>query len=258
MRNILIIEDDADLCENIKQIFEFNNFKVITALNGAEGIKIAKKKIPDVILCDIKMPGIDGYDVKKNLGSDPSTISIPFIFLSGKAELKDIKYGLELGADDYIIKPFNIDDLYNTVENRLNRIKELNPAAPKANADNVTLGKTKKRLTELEQILVYIKGEPEIIKIADIVVIYSAGDYSNVICIGGEEIQVRKLLKEWEKMLPEQIFFRARNNTIINLRYIIKLEKWFSRTIMIKLKNITEPVIVSQRMSKKLKSKLKF
>jgi len=258
MRNILIIEDDADLCENIKQIFESNKFKVFTALNGAEGINIAKKKLPDVILCDIKMPGIDGYDVKKNLGSDPLTISIPFIFLSGKAELRDIKYGLELGADDYIIKPFNIDDLYNTVEKRLNRIKELNPAVSKEKADNIPQGKTKKKLTELEQILVYIKGEPEIIKIADIVVIYSDGDYSKVNCIGGEEIHVRKLLKEWEKILPEQIFFRARNNTVINLRYIIKLEKWFSRTIMIKLKNIKEPVIVSQRMSKKLKSKLKF
>lgn len=257
MRNILIIEDDADLCENIKQIFESNNFKVYTALNGTEGINIAKKRIPNVILCDIKMPGMDGYEVKKHLELDVSTISIPFIFLSGKAELKDIKYGLEIGADDYIIKPFNIDDLFNTVANRLTRIKELKPLHPGDEHTNKNL-KNQKRLTELEQILVYIKGEPEIIKIADIVVINSEGDYSNVICVSGEVMQVRKLLKEWEKILPEQIFFRARNNTIINLRYIVKMEKWFSRTLMIKLKNISEPIIVSQRMSKKLKIKLKF
>jgi DNA-binding LytR/AlgR family response regulator len=258
MKKILIIEDDTELCANIKQIFELQSYKVFTARSGTEGINSTRKNKPDVILCDIRMPGMDGYSVKNTLGSDPATFPIPFIFLSAKSELHDVRYGLSLGADDYIIKPFSAADLYQTIENRLKRINELKSAPSSETLKSTPKDKRRKRLPGLEQLLVYIKGEPVIIKIADIVIINSDGDYSNVVCADGKKFVIRKLLKDWEKILPEKVFFRARKTSIINLKYIAKLEKWYSRTLLVKMENLSSPVIVSQRMSKLLKMKLGF
>jgi len=258
MKKILIIEDDTDLCVNLMQIFELNEYKVFAAHNGIEGLGLAKGKKPDVILCDILMPGLNGYEVKERLGKDPTTIAIPFIFLTAKSEIKDIRFGLDLGADDYIIKPFEAEALLKTIENRLTRIKELKPACQNKKTKVKNPGNNIVKQRNSDQILVYVKGEPEIIKTDEIVVINSEGDYSNVICSDGREIVVRKLLKDWEKILPEKKFFRARKTTIINLGYIIKLEKWYSRTLLVKMKNLKNPVIVSQRMARVLKKSLGF
>ncbi len=124
MTKVLVIEDEFSVRENIKQILEFENFHAVVATNGREGIALAKKEIPDLIICDIMMPEMDGYEVLKELRNDNTTASLPFIFLTAKSEKTDVRYGMELGADDYLQKPFTTEELLNAIKIRLERQAE--------------------------------------------------------------------------------------------------------------------------------------
>ena len=110
-KRILFIEDDKIIRENTAEILELANYEVTTAENGKVGVEKAKDIHPDLIICDIMMPELDGYGVLYLLGKDPQTSSIPFIFLSAKADKSDVRKGMALGADDYLTKPFDEMDL---------------------------------------------------------------------------------------------------------------------------------------------------
>src|ERR671912_165534 len=119
MKKILIIEDNEEVRENTSEILELSNYKVFTAENGKIGVEIAKKEKPDLIVCDIMMPVLDGYGVLHLLGKNEETSGIPFIFLTAKTERGDLRKGMEMGADDYITKPFDEIELLNAIEVRL-------------------------------------------------------------------------------------------------------------------------------------------
>jgi len=121
MKTILLIEDDADMRENTAEILELANYTVLKAENGKRGVELARRTPPDLVLCDIMMPELDGYGVLHLLGRDPATAEVPFIFLSAKAERSDVRKGMELGADDYLTKPFEESELLNAIEGRLKR-----------------------------------------------------------------------------------------------------------------------------------------
>ena len=121
MKTILLIEDDADMRENTAEILELANYRVLKAENGRRGVEVARKEVPDLVLCDIMMPELDGFGVLHMLGRNPDTAEVPFIFLSAKAERGDVRKGMELGADDYLTKPFEESELLNAVEGRLKR-----------------------------------------------------------------------------------------------------------------------------------------
>lgn len=121
MKTILLIEDNEDMRENTAEILELANYRVLKAENGRRGVDMARKERPDLVLCDIMMPELDGYGVLHMLGRDPATAEVPFIFLSAKAERGDVRKGMELGADDYLTKPFEEGELLNAVEGRLKR-----------------------------------------------------------------------------------------------------------------------------------------
>ena len=121
MKTILLIEDDPDMRENTAEILELANYRVIKAENGKRGVEVAKKELPDLVLCDIMMPELDGYGVLHLLSRDQATAEIPFIFLSAKAERSDVRKGMDLGADDYLTKPFEESELLNAIEGRLKR-----------------------------------------------------------------------------------------------------------------------------------------
>ncbi len=128
MKKILIIEDDAVLRENTAELLELAGYEVRTASNGVKGVEHALKHLPDVIVCDIMMPELDGFGVLERLSQAPSTKTIPFIFLSAKTERRDIRKGMEHGADDYLTKPFEESELIGAIESRLARaaiLKEL-------------------------------------------------------------------------------------------------------------------------------------
>ena len=119
IKTILLIEDDTALRENTAEMLELSGYDVLTASNGRIGIEKAKENHPNVIVCDIMMPEVDGYGVLESLSHDPETQHIPFIFLSAKTEHKEIRKGMDLGADDYLTKPFEEEELLSAVESRL-------------------------------------------------------------------------------------------------------------------------------------------
>lgn len=121
MTKILLIEDNPDIRENTAEILELANYLVFTAGEGKEGVETAIKEKPDLIICDIMMPVLDGYGVLHLLNKNPDTQNIPFIFLSAKTEKSDIRKGMSLGADDYITKPFDGTELLEAVEGRLRK-----------------------------------------------------------------------------------------------------------------------------------------
>lgn len=125
MKKILIIEDNEDVRENTADILRLSNYKVATAENGEIGVKMAEQLKPDVIVCDIMMPELDGYEVLEIIRKNAKTASIPFIFLTAKTEKKDMRKGMNLGADDYLTKPFSETELLEAIQSRLKKHKFL-------------------------------------------------------------------------------------------------------------------------------------
>jgi DNA-binding response OmpR family regulator len=115
MNKVLLIEDDIVLRENTAELLELSNYIVITAPNGKTGLEMAKKSLPDIVVCDIMMPQLDGYGVLEALAKNKETKHIPFIFLSAKTERTDVRKGMDLGADDYITKPFEEHELISAI-----------------------------------------------------------------------------------------------------------------------------------------------
>lgn len=125
MKTILLIEDNVEVRENTAEILELANFKVLQAENGKIGVEIAQSNKPDLIICDIMMPVLDGYGVIHMLSKNTDTSTIPFIFLTAKTERGDFRKGMEMGADDYITKPFDDVELLRAVESRLKKAELL-------------------------------------------------------------------------------------------------------------------------------------
>jgi CRP-like cAMP-binding protein/DNA-binding NarL/FixJ family response regulator len=133
MKKILIIEDNEDIRENLAEILELAGYEAHTAENGKIGVEKAEKELPDLILCDVMMPVLDGFGTLSILSKKPQTADIPFIFLTAKSEKADFRYGMNLGADDYITKPFESNELLSVVEMRLKKSEKLKAAFDNGN-----------------------------------------------------------------------------------------------------------------------------
>lgn len=116
---ILIVEDNEPIRDNTSELLELSDYAVFTANNGEEGLKIALQQHPDIILCDIQMPVMDGYHLLENIRKQPTLNSSKFIFFTASSEKKEIENGLKMGADDYIVKPFAGDDLLKRLKQTL-------------------------------------------------------------------------------------------------------------------------------------------
>jgi len=259
MKKILVIEDDSSTHQIIVEILENEGYKVFSAYNGKAGIQLAKEVLPDLIVCDVMMPGTDGYEVLTNLSGDAATAPIPFIFLSAMVERDNIRQGMELGADDYLPKPFKIEELLKAVDTRFKKQEMLTQSQKNEREKEIDEKKeTDGKVEEDGHIFLEIKDHPKLVKVSSIVCITANVDYSYVFLSEGEKVMVRRLLKKWEEILPEKIFVRIHRSTVINLNYILKVEKWFNHSLAIYLKDFKEPFIVSRRFSSLLKSKFHY
>ena len=124
MKKILVIEDEPAMRGNLRDILELENFLPVIAADGTEGIATAKRELPDLILCDVMMPEQDGHEVLAALRTHAATARIPFLFLTAKGEHADIRSGMNLGADDYLVKPAKVDDLLEAIAARLDRAQQ--------------------------------------------------------------------------------------------------------------------------------------
>lgn len=129
MTTILVIEDEPETLDNLVLMIEMEGFRAVRASNGRDGIDAALREAPDLILCDVSMPELDGYGVLERLRADPRTVGCPFIFLTAKGDKKDLRTGMNLGADDYLTKPASAEDLLEAIHVRLERHHEKEEAA---------------------------------------------------------------------------------------------------------------------------------
>ncbi|MBK9734562.1 MAG: response regulator [Saprospiraceae bacterium] len=170
---ILIIEDNLDVRENLEELLMLSGYEVFTAENGKMGIAKAVEVIPQLILCDIMMPEMDGFGVLRILSNHPKTMDIPFIFLTAKTEKEDFRKGMGLGADDYITKPYDDIQLLDTIEIRLKKSERIKTLFDKSNQglqkffDEAKAQKEFEKLSENREIRKYHKRD----------VIYEAGQY---------------------------------------------------------------------------------
>ena len=126
MKKILVIEDEPAMRNNLRDILEMEHFTPLLAADGREGVALAKRELPDLILCDVLMPEMDGHAVLASLRADAQLARIPFVFLTAKGEHADIRAGMNLGADDYLVKPVRVDDLLEAIAARLERAQQQN------------------------------------------------------------------------------------------------------------------------------------
>jgi len=124
MKKILIIEDEPEMRRNITSLLRFYGYDPVAAENGRAGIEVARREKPDLVLCDVMMPEMDGYGVLSALQSDAGLARIPFIFLTAKGEKDDLRSGMDQGADDYLTKPVVNADLVRAIESRLRRSEQ--------------------------------------------------------------------------------------------------------------------------------------
>jgi two-component system, sensor histidine kinase and response regulator len=158
MKRILVIDDEEWLREMVEMALHQKGYDVLQAQNGGEGIAAARKELPDLILCDVNMDKVDGYHTLSSLRNEPTTASIPFILMTGLADNAGMRHGMELGADDYLPKPFTVEALYAAVEARLRKTQTLRQEAEKKLSDlrdNLSLMLPHELRTPLNGILAY-------------------------------------------------------------------------------------------------------
>lgn len=177
MKKILLVEDDTSLRENVEELLELSGFEVLSASNGRIGVELALSQRPDLVLCDIMMPELDGYGVLEELSLNASTRHIPFIFVTAKTERFEVRKGMDLGADDYLTKPFEEDELLGAIQSRLDKAKQYGDilSGPKISkgreSDIRSLNELKNFFDDHGQLFTFDKDET----------IYSIGDHANMV-----------------------------------------------------------------------------
>lgn len=247
MITILLVDDEPKTRDMLRKFMELQNYSVVTSADGKSGLETAKRIMPDIIISDVMMPGMDGYSFKAALKTDPAYATIPFIFLTSMKDYKDVRKGMELGADDYLAKPVKLEDLSKAIKTQLAKRNEL-----LADYSKKLKQEPKHEYNESEHILIKDKGLPRFIKVATILCILADEKYTRVCLETGEKVIVSIAVKEWEGMLPESVFVRIHRSAIINVGYIEKVDKWFQRGYRVKIKGIPEPLEISRRYYSKM------
>lgn len=207
-QSILIIEDNEDIRESTAEILELANYEVFQADNGKTGVELANSHLPDLILCDIMMPELDGYGVLYLLNKNPQTAATPFIFLTAKAERMDMRKGMEMGADDYLVKPFDDVELLNAIESRLHK-KEKQELFYSKSIDKLThLVSGTQGVKELDKMM----SERKVRTIKKKQIIYYEGDsVSGIYLVLSGKVKTVKLSEDGRELLtglynPDEYF----------------------------------------------------
>ncbi len=172
---ILIIEDNVDIRENTAELLELSGYQVETASDGIEGVRLAKSILPDVVICDIMMPNLDGFGVLQVFSNQPELARIPFIFLTAKTDRADMRKGMEMGADDYLTKPFQEVELLKAIESRLK--KQRPSVSPDSQMNQADLAFAEEALAFLD--FEHFNADKKQQNLSKKSIIYSEGDSPN-------------------------------------------------------------------------------
>ncbi|AFN73908.1 transcriptional regulator, Crp/Fnr family [Melioribacter roseus P3M-2] len=250
MKKVLIIEDNKDLAENIVLLLKEFGYETFCAYNGSDGLKTLFKVQPDIILCDIMLPDLSGYKILSSIKKIDDIEPPVFIFLTAKGERVDVRKGMELGADDYIPKPFTYTELLNSIKAQLDKRNKFLKLPGRIIDNGEESGEL---LTMKDYIFINDRKHPGFYKVQDIACIISMKDYTKVYIGDGRTFLMRKSMKDWEAQLPQNKFVRIHRQTIVNIDFVESLRKSSSNRYTIKLKGGDKEFDVSQRSVKKIK-----
>lgn len=253
-KSILIIDSNYFISNLVSRFLESAGYKVFIAQDAIEGVETAISDQPSVILCNTELNGRDGFDVISELSSYITTNAIPFLFMSSKPTMDDIRKGMALGADSFLIRPFVAKDLLNIINNKLSKVKSLKELGLSEYVGELIHSPDRQKNNT---ILVNYNKKRKLIKKNEIEYITAHGAYTDLYIVGKGRLTVRKLLKEWEKALTADNFLKINRSNIINTYYIKNIEKIFSRSLKISMENSNENFITSQRYTVKVRAKLK-
>jgi DNA-binding LytR/AlgR family response regulator len=245
-KKILIIEDDKGIRENLRILLEEKNYDVVIASNGEDGVLTATTIPPDLTICDVMLPGMDGFEVIKKIGGRNTTPTLPFIFLTAKTDRADLRKGMGLGADDYIFKPFDDEELLQAVRMRLAKY-EIVKSQIEESRDH------RSGYQEHDKILFHVGNHADSVFVAKILFITAARQYTNIFAEGKKHYVVKKSLKTWNEMLPHNIFLQIHRSTLVNMRYVTRIDKTINNTFHISSTHYEKVFEVSRRFSKSLK-----
>lgn len=220
----------------VVDLLEAEGYNVLSAEDGDKGVLIAREEEPDIIVSDIMMPGKDGIEVFKTLQEDIHTAVIPFIFLTAKTDPSDIRTGLGLGADDYVTKPFEPEDLLKSIRVRLEKYKRISSTALQVAGNESP-----------DQVFIKDGESCWLVEFEKIVMLESEGNYVRILFEGNKPL-IGKTLNSFEEKLPRKMFFRANRKQMINLKWVRNIQPWFGSSLLITLKDDTK-VKMSRRAS---------
>ena len=203
---ILIVEDDENIRKNLVVLFSSLEYEVSSVVTAEAALENLTDELPDLILCDINLPVMNGYMLKAKLNENKKTFEIPFVFLTARNTYDDLRKGMKLAADDFIFKPFKANDIIDSVELRLL--------------------KRKARTGSAEDDFIFLKVNNVIKKvfIKNINMVLGENQYSRFYLINGKSHLIRKSLNKWETILPEY-FKRVNRSAIVNMNRIEEIEK---------------------------------
>jgi DNA-binding LytR/AlgR family response regulator len=246
-KKILIIEDEKSIRDNLRILLEAEKFVIETASNGKEGLEKSIEFNPELIICDIMMPDMDGYQVLQSLSEDSKFKLTPFIFLTAKIEKSDLRRGMNLGADDYIFKPFDADELLSAVRTRLNKYEQFKAVIEKTKSNS-------REYSLLDKILFRVGDHSISVPVNNILYLNADRQYTNIYSLNKKHFIVKKSLSDWEEALPQKNFVRVHRSVIVNMNYVDKIEKDLNNHYKIRLNNSEKIIEVSRRYYKKLKT----
>jgi len=251
MPKILIVDDDPQICSVLEQFLRKQGHEVAVAGNGEQGLKTATVWVPDLILCDLDMPGVDGQGVVTTLRQDARLGEIPVIFLSACTERDQIRKSMNLGGDDFITKPAGLQEILATITARLERRQKqqqrLRQSLPEEAASSPAPA----------TVLIKDQNRQQYLKLSEVKAFIACGEYANIFWGKDQHVLFRKALKQWQAELPPEQFVRVHRQAIVNLAFLDFVEKDAKGKMLIHLKDFKEVIPVSQREMAGFKRSLK-
>ncbi len=215
MQQLLVIEDDKDVRETLVNILELSGYSVASAKNGREGFDAIMELRPELVLCDVDMPEMDGFQLLTTINQRlQGQIIPPFIFLTAKVDNNDVRTGMGLGADDYILKPFEYTDVLDTIRLRLERREKL--------LANGGKGITANQEKSLDKLAIPSDEGLDLIPFKNIIKCQAERAYCTFYLVNNRKILVSKPMKEFEELLISKGFLKIHKSTIINMDFAEK------------------------------------
>ncbi len=265
---ILLIDDEEAFREVTGQLLLKHGFEFLAASDGREGLRRAGESLPDLILCDLLMPEMNGYAVLAALRDDERLAETPVIFLTAESEPAEVRRGMNLGAEDYLIKPASILDLVGAIKARLDRRQS--ERCRRAKQVKRARRLARRRLARQDaaalladspltgSFLIKTLKEKQLVKNDEIKSIIAFGEYSRVYWDkSAQGVLLRKSLKRWQSELPSEQFIRVHRRAIVNLAFLDRVERLPAGRLQVHLRDMPEPILVSLSQTPILNRKLK-